>query len=62
LGFLLAHNLATPFALVASPRLGLGHSTSTKLILKEDFINYVQNKVVQLPNNAKLSKEITFFD
>jgi hypothetical protein len=27
-------------------------STSTKSILKEVFINYIQNKVVQLPNNA----------
>ncbi len=27
-------------------------STSTKLILKEGFINYTQNKVIQLPNNA----------
>jgi hypothetical protein len=26
-------------------------STSTKSILKEVFINYIQNKVVQLPNN-----------
>jgi hypothetical protein len=27
-------------------------STSTKSISKEVFINYTQNKVVQLPNNA----------
>jgi hypothetical protein len=27
-------------------------STSTKPILKEGFINYTQNKVGQLPNNA----------
>jgi hypothetical protein len=27
-------------------------STSTKPILIEFFINYTQNKVVQLPNNA----------
>jgi hypothetical protein len=26
-------------------------STSTKPILKEVFINYIQNKVAQLPNN-----------
>jgi hypothetical protein len=34
-------------------------STSTKPILKEFFINYIQNKVFQFPNN-KISKEITF--
>jgi len=38
------------------------HSTSTKPILKEVFINYVQNKVVQLLNNVNLSKEITFLN
>jgi hypothetical protein len=27
-------------------------STSTKPILKEVFINYTQNEVVQLPNNV----------
>jgi hypothetical protein len=27
-------------------------SISTKPILKEGFINYTQNKVAQLPNNA----------
>jgi hypothetical protein len=27
-------------------------SIFTKPILKEFFINYIQNKVVQLPNNA----------
>jgi hypothetical protein len=27
-------------------------STSTKAISKENFINYTQNKVLQLPNNA----------
>ncbi len=27
-------------------------STSTKPILKEVFINYIQNKVAQLPNNT----------
>jgi hypothetical protein len=27
-------------------------STSTKPILIKNFINYTQNKVIQLPNNA----------
>jgi hypothetical protein len=35
-------------------------STSTESILKDVFINYTQNKVVQLPNNA-IVKEIIFF-
>jgi len=30
----------------------MSFSTSTKLILKELFINYTQNKVVHLSNNA----------
>jgi hypothetical protein len=34
-------------------------STSTKPILKEVFIDYIQNKVVQLPNN-EIFKEIIF--
>ncbi len=33
-------------------------STSTKPILKEDFINCIQNKVIQLPNNAIIRKNI----
>jgi hypothetical protein len=35
--------------------------TSTKPILKEVFVNYNQNKVIQLPNNA-IVKEIIIFD
>jgi hypothetical protein len=34
-------------------------STSTKPILKEVFIDYIQNKVVQLPNNENF-KETKF--
>jgi hypothetical protein len=36
-------------------------STSTKPILKEVFIKYTQNKVVQLSNNP-IANETTFFD
>jgi hypothetical protein len=37
-------------------------STSTKPILKEDlFINYVQNKVIQLPNNAIVKENYVFY-
>jgi len=35
-------------------------SPSTKPILKEAFINFTQNKVVQLPNNAIVVKEKHF--
>jgi hypothetical protein len=35
-------------------------SPSTKLILKEAFINYTQNKVIQLPNNAIVEKNNFF--
>jgi hypothetical protein len=34
------------------------HSTSTKPILKEVFINCIQNKISQLPNNAIIKKNI----
>ncbi len=36
-------------------------STSTKQILKEGFINYTQNKVVQLPNNAIIKGNYMFW-
>jgi hypothetical protein len=36
-------------------------STSTKPILKEVFINYTQNKVVQLPNNAIVERNYIFY-
>jgi hypothetical protein len=32
-------------------------SPSTKPILKEAFINFTQNKVVQLPNNAIVKRK-----
>jgi hypothetical protein len=35
-------------------------STSTKLILKEVFINYTQNKVVQLPSNEIVKRNYIF--
>jgi hypothetical protein len=35
-------------------------STSTKPILKEVFINYIQNKVVQLPNNENFKENYIF--
>jgi hypothetical protein len=35
-------------------------STSTKPILKDVFIIYIQNKVVQLPNNAIVKKKLYF--
>jgi hypothetical protein len=35
-------------------------STFTKKILKEVFINYTQNKVVQLPNNAIVKGNYNF--
>jgi hypothetical protein len=37
-------------------------STSTKPILKDVFIIYIQNKVVQLPNNAIVKKKLYIFD
>jgi hypothetical protein len=35
-------------------------STSTKPILKEFFINYIQNKVVQFPNNKNFKRNYIF--
>jgi hypothetical protein len=35
-------------------------STSMKPILKEVFINYTQNMVVQLPNNANVKRNYIF--
>jgi hypothetical protein len=37
-------------------------STSTKSTLKEVFINYIQNKVVQLPNNKIVKRNNIFID
>jgi hypothetical protein len=36
-------------------------STSTKPILKEVFINYIQIKVVQLSNNAIVKRKLYIF-
>jgi hypothetical protein len=36
-------------------------STSTEPILKEDCINYIQIKVVQLPNNAIVKRKKYIF-
>ncbi len=36
-------------------------STSTEPILKEVFINYIQIKVVQLPNNAIVKRKVYIF-
>jgi len=36
-------------------------SISTKPILKEVFINYAQNKLVQLPNNAIVKGNYIFY-
>jgi len=36
-------------------------STSTKPILKEVSINYIENKVVQLPNSAIIKGNYSFF-
>jgi len=35
-------------------------STSTKPILKENFINYIQNKIVQFPNNKNFKGNYIF--
>jgi hypothetical protein len=36
-------------------------STSIKPILKDGFINYAQNKIVQLPNNAIIKGNYIFW-
>jgi hypothetical protein len=36
-------------------------STSTKPILKEVFINYIQNKIVQLPNKTFIKGNHIFY-
>jgi hypothetical protein len=36
-------------------------STSTKPILKEVFINYTQNKIVQLSNNKIIKGNYSFY-
>jgi hypothetical protein len=37
-------------------------SISTEPILKEAFINYIQNKVVQLPNNEIVKENYIFIN
>ncbi len=36
-------------------------STCTKPILKEVFINYIQMKVIQFPNNANCKRKLYIF-
>jgi hypothetical protein len=36
-------------------------STSTKPIIKDFFINYIQNKVVQFPNNKNFKGNYIFY-